>query len=105
MAAVFEHIPVEEQAGVVDACWGHLSPGGVVVITVPAPIVDPILEVLSAVRLIDGIEHDQHFGFRPADLGPLFTGRGFELVHRGVFQLGLNNLIVFAKSDSRASVG
>jgi len=104
MAAVFEHVPLDEQAAVVDACWRYLTPGGVVILTVPAPLVDPILDVLSAVRVLDGMEHHQHFGFRPADLGPLFTGRGFELTRRSVFQLGLNNLFVFTK-PADASLG
>ncbi|MGI9051870.1 MAG: class I SAM-dependent methyltransferase [Ilumatobacteraceae bacterium] len=97
MAAVFEHIPTDEQADVVDACWRYLPPGGVVVLTVPSPIVDRILDVLSAVRMIDGMAHHQHYGFRPADLVPLFSGGGFALTHRGVFQLGLNNVFVFTK--------
>jgi 2-polyprenyl-3-methyl-5-hydroxy-6-metoxy-1,4-benzoquinol methylase len=97
MAAVFEHIPTEEQTGVAKACWERLVDGGRVVLTVPSPLVDPILDVLAAVRIIDGMEHHQHFGFKPADLRPLFTSHGFELTHHHSFQLGLNNLFVFVK--------
>ncbi len=97
MAAVFEHIPTDEQPAVAKACWELLVDGGQVVLTVPSPLVDPILDVLAATRIIDGIEHHQHFGFQPADLVPLFTGHGFELAHRHSFQLGLNNLFVFVK--------
>ncbi|MGI9031749.1 MAG: class I SAM-dependent methyltransferase, partial [Ilumatobacteraceae bacterium] len=76
MAAVFEHIPTDQQAGVVTACWKRLVDGGQVILTVPSPLVDPILDVLAVVRVIDGIEHHQHFGFQPAHLAPLFTSKG-----------------------------
>lgn len=97
MAAVFEHIPTDEQSAVAKACWELLVDGGQVVLTVPSPLVDPILDVLAATRIIDGLEHDQHFGFEPADLEPLFVRQGFDLAHRHSFQLGLNNVFVFVK--------
>jgi SAM-dependent methyltransferase len=97
MAAVFEHIPIDQQDAVAKACWDLLVDGGQVVLTVPSPLVDPILDVLAATRIIDGLEHDQHFGFEPADLEPLFVRHGFDLAHRHSFQLGLNNLFVFVK--------
>jgi 2-polyprenyl-3-methyl-5-hydroxy-6-metoxy-1,4-benzoquinol methylase len=103
MAAVFEHIPTDEQAGVVKACWELLTDGGQVLLTVPSPLVDPLLDVLAAVRIIDGMEHHQHFGFKPADLTPLFTSHGFALAEHRTFQLGLNNLFIFAKPDGRPS--
>jgi len=97
MAAVFEHIPTDEQDALVKTCWDALVDGGQVVLTVPSPLVDPLLDVLAATRIIDGIEHHQHFGFKPADLEPLFVRHGFELAHRHSFQLGLNNVFVFVK--------
>lgn len=99
MLAVFEHIPPDQQDGVVEACRKHLRPGGRVVITVPSPIVDPILDGLVKIKVIDGIEHEQHFGFKPSDLQPLFERNGFTLEHEHKFQLGLNNLLVFVRTD------
>jgi SAM-dependent methyltransferase len=99
MLAVFEHIPVEAQASIVRSCWDLLRPGGMVVITVPAPLVDTILDVLMQLRLLDGMETDQHYGFEPSDLVPLFTDGGFETMVERRFQLGLNNLFVFRRPD------
>jgi SAM-dependent methyltransferase len=97
MLAVFEHVPTAEQGAVVQACWRVLNDGGRVIVTVPSPAVDRILDVLVATHLIDGMEHEQHFGFDPADLPAVFESAGFRLEHRHRFQLGLNNLFVFVK--------
>jgi len=97
MLAMFEHVPADEQRAVVEACWGLLRGGGSVVITVPSALVDPILDALVAVRLIDGMQHEEHHGFEPDDLVPLFTAVGFELQEHHRFQLGLNNLFVFRR--------
>ncbi len=97
MLAVFEHIPNEAQAAVAAAIWDAVKPGGVVVITVPSPMVDPMLDVMIKLRILDGMETDQHHGFVPADLTPLFTSQGFELTLEERFQLGLNNLFVFTR--------
>lgn len=102
MAAAFEHIPTGQHEAVATACWELLADGGQVVLTVPSPLVDPILDTLVALHIADGMEHGQHFGFQPADLVPLFTGHGFELTHRHTFQLGLNNLFVFTKPGEEA---
>jgi SAM-dependent methyltransferase len=97
MLAVFEHIPTEAQADVVAACWEVLKPGGVVVITVPSPLVDPMLDVMIKFRILDGMEADQHHGFVPSDLEPLFVAQGFVPTLDQTFQLGLNNLVTFTK--------
>jgi 2-polyprenyl-3-methyl-5-hydroxy-6-metoxy-1,4-benzoquinol methylase len=97
MLALFEHIPTEEQPAVVEACYELLVPGGWVVITVPSPAVDPMLDAMVKLRVLDGIEHEQHYGFKPADLPPLFEQGGFSLSRSYRFQLGLNNVFVFDK--------
>ncbi|HET7719195.1 MAG TPA: methyltransferase domain-containing protein, partial [Acidimicrobiales bacterium] len=95
MLALFEHIPTADQDTVVAACRELLQPGGLVVLTVPSPAVDPMLDVMAKLRIIDGLSHDQHHGFKPADLEPLFARHGFVLERHKRFQLGLNNLFVF----------
>jgi 2-polyprenyl-3-methyl-5-hydroxy-6-metoxy-1,4-benzoquinol methylase len=97
MLAVFEHVPADEQRAVVDACWRLLRGGGSVVLTVPSALVDPILDALVAVRLIDGMQHEEHHGFEPSDLAPLFRSVGFELAEHRRFQFGLNNVFVFRR--------
>ncbi len=97
MLAVFEHIPSDAQVAVVAACWNMLKPGGIVVITVPSPLVDPVLDVMIKLRVIDGMEADQHHGFVPRDLEPIFVSQGFLPTLNQRFQMGLNNLVTFTK--------
>jgi hypothetical protein len=57
-----------------------------------------VLRVLKTLRLIDGMALEQHHGFRPSEVGPLFEAVGMKLTVRRRFQLGLNNLFVFSKA-------
>ena len=66
-------------------------------ITVPSPLVDRILDVMTALGLSKGMSLEEHFGFEPSEVKPLFLGCGFELLFHKRFQLGLNNLFVFVK--------
>ena len=96
--AVLEH--VSDPAGFARACAAALAPGGRVVITVPHAAVDRILDVLIALRLVDGMAHEEHHGFEAASTPALFESAGLALVRRQRFQLGLNALYVFAKPAS-----
>ena len=97
MLAVLEHIPVSQQAGVVQACYDFLREGGNVIITVPSPAVDYVLAVLRFLRLIDGMSLEEHYGFLPADTEVLFSPPRFRLVKKERFQLGFNYLFVFER--------
>jgi 2-polyprenyl-6-hydroxyphenyl methylase/3-demethylubiquinone-9 3-methyltransferase len=93
--AVLEHVP--DPAGFARACAAVLAPGGRVVVTVPHAAVDRILDVLIALRLVDGMAHEEHHGFEAASTPALFEAAGLVLVLCHRFQLGLNCLYVFAK--------
>lgn len=95
--AVLEHIPPADQAAFAQGCAQILKPGGRVVITVPSPTVDRILAVLHALRLIDGMSLEQHYGFKPAECLGIFAPPDFRLIHRQAFQFGLNHLFVFER--------
>jgi len=99
MLAVLEHVQPDQHSALADACAQHLHPDGVLVITTPAPAVDHILHVLTALRLIDGMALHQHYGFDPGDTPGIFLPSGFELIARERFQLGLNHLFVFRRAD------
>ena len=95
--AVLEHIPGGEQPGFAAGCAAALRRGGRLVLTVPSRRVDDVLNVLRAVRLVDGMSLEQHHGFDPVDTVPLFERAGLVLERHSRFQLGLNNLFVFRK--------
>ncbi|MCX7548041.1 methyltransferase domain-containing protein [Xanthomarina sp. F1114] len=98
MLAVLEHIPKEVQAGMAENFYNILKTKGRVIITVPSPQVDFILEILLKLRLIDGMSLEEHYGFKPSDTEKIFA-KGFKLIKKKKFQLGLNNLYVFEKID------
>jgi len=97
MLAVLEHVPMTQQPDLAKACHELLRTGGRLIITVPGPRVDSILSVLKFFRLIDGMSLEEHYGFSPADVEPVFTGAGFRLLKNKKFQFGLNNVYVFEK--------
>lgn len=97
MLAVLEHIPAREQAVLARDIEHRLVSGGRLIVTVPSPAVDWVLAGLKLLRLVDGMSLEQHYGFDVASTVPLFERAGLRLVRRERFQLGLNNLFVFAK--------
>jgi 2-polyprenyl-3-methyl-5-hydroxy-6-metoxy-1,4-benzoquinol methylase len=97
MLAVLEHLAPPAQIELANACYELLRPGGRIVITVPAPLVDKILHVLQALRLVDGMSLHEHYGFEPDDTLRVFGEARLNLQLRRRFQLGLNNLFVFEK--------
>jgi SAM-dependent methyltransferase len=95
--AAFEHVPDDEHDAFARGCLEALEPGGHLVLTVPDPLVDRILDVLTALRLVDGIEIHQHHGFDVRRTPEIFERAGFERVAHRRFQLGLNNVFVFRR--------
>lgn len=95
--AVMEHIPPEKVAGFIQACHRLLKPDGEVILTVPSPWVDPILEILIFFKLIEGMALDEHHGYQVKDTPRHFFAHDFTLLNASIFQLGLNNLFRFRK--------
>lgn len=96
--AVLEHIPTGAQAEFARACARHIVPGGHLAITVPAPVVDSILDALKRVSLLDGMKDNEHYGFDPSATPSIFEPHGFRLARRRRFELGLNHLFVFRRN-------
>ena len=110
MLAVLEHIPLAAQQALAADCRRYLRPGGWVLITVPAPAVDYLLALLKALRVIDGMSLEEHYGFDVRSVAGCFSESSLELVVHRRFQLGLNHLFVFRKpvevcDDEAASFG
>jgi SAM-dependent methyltransferase len=97
MLAVLEHVPPGEQPALAETVHRLLKPGGRFVLTVPSPRVDTILDALTRIHALDGMDADQHYGFEPDDVEPLMLGAGLTLVQHTTFQLRLNHLFVFER--------
>jgi 2-polyprenyl-3-methyl-5-hydroxy-6-metoxy-1,4-benzoquinol methylase len=95
LLAVFEHVPDDQRPAFVAACRALLRPGGRVVLTVPAPLVDRIVDTLRRLRLLHGMDIEAHHGYQPEQTPGYFTAAGMRLVTHEPFELGLNHLFVF----------
>ena len=98
LLAVLEHFPEHAYPSLVQGCLKHLKPGGRIIITVPSPLVDHILKLLSALRLVHGMSLEEHHGYEIKQTVHIFAEPGFKLTCHKRFQLGLNNLFVFERS-------
>lgn len=97
--ATLEHFPPGDLPEVANQCKTRLASGGRVVATVPSPIVDRILAILRALRLLDGMCLEEHRGIAPAEIVRAFEGAGFRVAVHRRFQLGLNHLFVFVPEE------
>ncbi len=95
LLATLEHI--QEKTAVAKEARRLLNRGGRLVITVPSSLVDKILEILLALRVVDGMSLEEHHGFSPNELPEIFIREGFRLQRKQKFQLGLNNLYIFER--------
>jgi len=98
MLAVLEHFPEGEYAALRAGCCRFLKPEGRLIITVPSPRVDTILQWLKALRLVDGMSLEEHHGYRVDQTAGIFCAPEFRLVRQEKFQFGLNHLFVFERT-------
>ena len=97
MLAVLEHLPEEAQQTLADLSYKMLNEKGRVIITVPSPKVDHILEVMMKLHLMSDESLDEHHGFDYRETENLFDKSRFSMIHKSKFELGLNNLYVFER--------
>jgi hypothetical protein len=94
--AVFEHFTAADLSESALQISNLLRNHGCLIVTVPHPFVDKMLNLLAAVKLIDGQALDEHHAFDPNTLPEIFS-KHLRLVRRCKFQLGMNNIFVFEK--------
>lgn len=94
--AVFEHLREEDFSRARALLPDLLNDKGRLIVTVPHPFVDEILDILIWLRLIDGQAVHEHHGFNPERILD-FSSDKLRLLYRKRFQLGLNNLFVFER--------
>jgi ubiquinone/menaquinone biosynthesis C-methylase UbiE len=97
MLAVFEHLVHPET--VLREAGRILVPGGSLIMTWPAAMVDPVLIVLHTLHLIsDEMDSDEHQKRVPVrEVQRMLERAGFAEFHHQKFELGLNNLMVATK--------
>jgi 2-polyprenyl-3-methyl-5-hydroxy-6-metoxy-1,4-benzoquinol methylase len=99
MLAVLEHLDKPES--VLAEAYRLLRPGGTLIMTWPSSAVDPLLEILTRIKLVnDDLGFDQHQPRIPvARLKTMLQHIGFGRVENGKFEMGLNNWLVAYKES------
>ena len=77
-----------------------LKPGGRLIITVPAPMVDRILDLGIRLHVLHGMDAESHHGFDPRVIPGELSEREMRLVEASRFEMGLNHLYVFERVSS-----
>jgi len=95
--AVLEHVPLSLQQEIAARCRQLLNDDGRVIITVPSPRADVLLNILKKLRLIKGMSLEDHYGFDPGQIPAVYSRAGFTLLVHKKFQAGLNNVFVLKK--------
>jgi Methyltransferase domain len=96
--AVLEHLDDAEliEFGVqVRSCT---TEDAVIVATVPSATVDRILNVGIRLRLLNGMEADEHHGLVVSTIPVVLAQAGWSIRTQRTFEFGLNNLFVFERA-------
>lgn len=100
MLAVLEHLPTVLYPELAPAFVRLLRPGGYLIVTVPSSFTDHVLKLLKLLHLIDGMCLEEHHGFVAGETPAICGSEQVRLVCHKRFQLGLNNLFVFRRTES-----
>ena len=95
--AVLEHVPADRLHELFSIARRCLRPGGTFIATVPSPVTDHVLDALSKLRLIDGMDLDAHDGLTIDELKVAAAAAGLQLSAHQRFQFGFNNSLVWSR--------
>ncbi|MFH0955504.1 MAG: class I SAM-dependent methyltransferase [Candidatus Micrarchaeota archaeon] len=98
LLAVIEH--VHEYDRLIQNLSKSLVPGGRLVLTTPTPAGDKVHRFFSGLDVASTDAKDDHFHiFTLSELSALLLKNGFEIEHKSLFFLGLNQVIVGKKKN------
>jgi Methyltransferase domain len=97
--AVLEHLNDGELVEFGRQVRSCTTEGAVIVATVPSAFVDRILDVGIRLRLLDGMEAEEHHGLDVSTIPEILAKTGWSLRNRMTFELGLNNLFVLERAS------
>jgi Methyltransferase domain len=98
MLAVVEHVSSDIRKTWATVVPGLLKQGGRLIMTVPAPMVDRILDVGIRFRLLHGMDVEHHHGLDPRVIPQEFACPPMRLLRQSKFEFGLNHLLVFERT-------
>ena len=100
MLAVFEHLEPPVLSRLLAEIRRVLKPGGMYVLTTPAPWTEWLLKLLGRLRLVSHEEIDEHQGaYRHSAIRSYLEGAGFagDRIRTGYFEAGMNTWATAAK--------
>lgn len=99
--ATYEHFSLEQGRHFWNKVSEHLAHNGKLIMTIPHPLVDQILEQLTRLNLLSGIDHLRHRTVTNQELLLNSQSVGLCCIHYEEFMAGLNRLIVFERNSSK----
>jgi 2-polyprenyl-3-methyl-5-hydroxy-6-metoxy-1,4-benzoquinol methylase len=95
MLAVIEHVPSTVRKAWFETVTNILKPGGRLIITVPSPAVDRLLDVGIRLHLLHGMDAGSHHGFDPRVIPEELSALAMHLLKASRFEMELNHLYVY----------
>jgi len=96
--AVIEHLHETQIRDFALRLADLVGPGGRMLLTIPHPLVDKIVDAGISLRLLAGQDIDSHHGLKPLAASNIIESSGWVLKSWNKFQLGLNNEFLFIRS-------
>ena len=98
-AAVLEHLSDVHVRNLLDGLDSRTRIGSRLIVTYPSSVVDRVLWILHAVRLIEGQDLEAHEARELDDVLPTLASFGWRVIERRSFELGLNAVVVLARCN------
>jgi 2-polyprenyl-3-methyl-5-hydroxy-6-metoxy-1,4-benzoquinol methylase len=98
--AVVEHLQEAQIREFARRLAEFIEPNGRILLTIPHPMVDHIVHLGMALKLLSGVSIDDHHGLDPHTAKDLIEKEGWHLEHWTRFQCGLNNEMLFSRTYS-----